>query len=44
MAMERWRPFGSMERWDPFRGMGDIQTEVNRLFDNLVRASGADGR
>jgi HSP20 family protein len=33
MAMERWRPFGSMERWDPFRGVGDIQTEVNRLFD-----------
>ena len=34
MAMERWRPFGTMEHWDPFRGMGDIQTEVNRLFDN----------
>ncbi len=34
MAMERWRPFGSVERWDPFRGLGDIQTEVNRLFDN----------
>src|ERR1051325_8868988 len=33
MAMERWRPFGSMERWDPFRGLGDIQTEMNRLFD-----------
>jgi HSP20 family protein len=33
MAMERWRPFGSVERWDPFRGIGDIQTEVNRLFD-----------
>jgi HSP20 family protein len=34
MAIDRWRPFG--ERWDMFRGMGDIQTEVNRLFDNFV--------
>ena len=34
MAMERWRPFGSMERWDPFRGIGEIQSEVNRLFDS----------
>jgi len=34
MAMERWRPFGTMERWDPFRNLGDIQTEVNRLFDS----------
>ncbi len=35
MAMDRWRPFGSVERWDPFRGVGDIQTEVNRLFDSF---------
>jgi len=35
MATDRWRPFGSVERWDPFRGVGDIQTEVNRLFDNF---------
>jgi HSP20 family protein len=34
MAMERWRPFGTMERWDPFRGINDIQTEMNRLFDS----------
>jgi HSP20 family protein len=43
MAMERWRPFGlsSMDRWEPFR-VSDIQTEVNRLFDNFVgRTSGA---
>jgi HSP20 family protein len=33
MATERWRPFGSVERWDPFRGLGDIQSEMNRLFD-----------
>jgi HSP20 family protein len=34
MAMERWRPFGTVERWDPFRGLAEIQTEMNRLFDN----------
>ena len=42
MAMERWRPFGSstMDRWEPFR-VSDIQTEVNRLFDNFFgRPSG----
>ena len=36
MAIDRWRPFGGAERWDPFRGVGDIQTEMNRLFDNFV--------
>jgi HSP20 family protein len=36
MAMERWSPFGSIEPWDPFRGLGDIQSEMNRLFDNAV--------
>ena len=36
MAMERWRPFGTtMERWEPLRSGADIQTEVNRLFDNF---------
>jgi HSP20 family protein len=37
MAMERWRPFGlsTMDRWEPFR-VADIQSEVNRLFDNFV--------
>lgn len=36
MAMERWRPFGTtMERWEPYRNGADIQTEVNRLFDNF---------
>ena len=36
MAIERWRPFGSMERWDPFRNMSDVQGEVNRLFDSFL--------
>src|SRR2546425_12710524 len=37
MAMERWRPFGlsTMDRWEPFR-VSDIQTEVNRLFKNVL--------
>lgn len=37
MAIERWRPFGStLDRWEPLRGLGEIQSEVNRLFDSLV--------
>jgi HSP20 family protein len=49
MAMERWRPFGfsTMDRWEPFR-VADIQTEVNRLFDNFfgrpVSGSTSGGR
>ena len=36
MAVERWRPYGTaVERWDPFRNVGDIQGEVNRLFDSF---------
>jgi HSP20 family protein len=46
MAMERWRPFGTTERWDPFRGLGDIQSEMNRLFDSwtgrTATSAGAD--
>ena len=41
MAMDRWRPFGTVERWDPFRGMGDIQGEINRLFDSFGGRPGA---
>jgi HSP20 family protein len=36
MAMERWRPFGSVDRWEPFRNLVDIQGEVNRLLDTFV--------
>lgn len=36
MAMERWRPFGTaIDRFEPFRNVGEIQQEVNRLFDNF---------
>jgi HSP20 family protein len=36
MAMERWRPIGSVDRWEPFRNLVDIQGEVNRLLDTFV--------
>lgn len=36
MALTRWSPFGTVERWEPFRGLGDIQSEVNRLFENFA--------
>src|SRR5207237_1518320 len=35
MAMERWRPFGSALRWEPAGHLGEIQAEVNRLFDSF---------
>jgi HSP20 family protein len=48
MALERWRPFGSADRWEPFRNLGDIQSEVNRLFDafsgRAMPATGSQGR
>ena len=40
MAMERWRPFGTMERWDPFH---DMQTEMNRQFDNWTGRPASTG-
>lgn len=44
MRIERWRPFGSVERWEPFRGLNDIQSEVNRLFDGVLgRPSAVEG-
>jgi HSP20 family protein len=44
MAIERWRPFGTLMDRDPFR---DIQHEMNRLFDRFLgrpsaTASGTD--
>ena len=33
MAMERWRPFGTLDRWEPFRNLVEVQGEVNRLLD-----------
>ena len=35
MAMERWRPFGSLSRWEPVGPLGEIQAEMNRLFDSF---------
>jgi HSP20 family protein len=36
MAMERWRPFGSVDPWEPLRNLVDIQGEVNRMLDTFV--------
>ena len=33
MAIERWRPLGTLMDRDPFR---DIQNEMNRLFDSFL--------
>ena len=33
MALVRFRPFGQVV--DPFRDLGDIQSEMNRLFDSF---------
>ena len=45
MNVERWRPFGtSMDRWG---NASEIQSEVNRLFDNFFgrpAGSGVAGR
>lgn len=35
MAVERWRPFSTADRWEPLKNLGDIQGEVNRLFDSF---------
>jgi HSP20 family protein len=41
MNVERWRPFGgSMDRWG---NASDIQSEVNRLFDNFFGRPGGSG-
>ena len=48
MAMERWRPISGpssvVDRWEPFRNLGEIQGEVNRLFDTFAgRPTGRSG-
>lgn len=40
MAMERWRP---VDRFDPFRNVGEIQHEVNRIFDSFFGRPPAQG-
>ena len=45
MAADRWRPMGStMERWQPFRSVAEVQSEVNRLFDNFFGHPAPAGR
>jgi HSP20 family protein len=46
MAIERSRPLGTtMGRWQPLRGVSDLQSEMNRLFDSVFGhpAAGATG-
>ena len=43
MAIDLWRPFGTVERWEPFRGLGDLQTQMNRLFDSVTGQSATAG-
>lgn len=41
MAIVRFRPFGNAV--DPFREFGDVQTEMNRLFDSFLGRGGQQG-
>ena len=42
MAIVRFRPFGQLAA-DPFRDFGDVQTEMNRLFDSFLGRSAQAG-
>src|SRR5436305_14766642 len=35
MAMERWRPFGTVVGWEPVWNLDDIQGEANRLLGSF---------
>ena len=40
MTIVRWRPISQgLERWDPFREVGDLQSEMNRMFDGFFGRS-----
>jgi HSP20 family protein len=40
MTVVRWRPLSqSVDRWDPFREVGDLQSEMNRMFDGFFGRS-----
>jgi HSP20 family protein len=40
MTIVRWRPVSqSVERWDPFREVGDLQSEMHRMFDGFFGRS-----
>ena len=41
MAIVRFRPFGNAV--DPFREFGDVQSEMNRLFDTFLGRGGQQG-
>ena len=33
MAVGRWYPFGALSRWEQLGSLGNVQAEMNRLFD-----------
>jgi HSP20 family protein len=40
MTVVRWRPINqSVVRWDPFQDVGDLQSEMNRMFDGFFGRS-----
>lgn len=40
MTIVRWRPIDqSVERWDPFRDVGDLQSEMSRMFNGFFGRS-----
>jgi len=41
MAIVRFRPFG--QSLDPFRDLGEMQTEMNRVFDSFFGRPAAGG-
>jgi HSP20 family protein len=44
MAVMRWRPFSQgLEPWSSGRELGDMQSEMNRLFDSFFGRSAGGG-
>ena len=43
MAVVHWRPFNRLEPWVGTRELGEVQSEVNRLFDSFFGRSGQGG-
>ncbi len=40
MTVVQWRPLSqALDRWDPFRDVGDLQSEMNRMFDGFFGRS-----
>lgn len=35
MALELWKPRGTVSRWDPFADLFDFRREMDRLMDTF---------